>query len=75
MGHRDGELDVTCGVHSKLETLTDELTGTVKELSYRVVELEKTIKLLRNAALLLIGVLLGTGILQVKEIFMLIGKR
>ena len=75
MGHRDGELDVTCGVHSKLETLTDELTGMVRELSYRVVELEKTIKLLRNAALLLIGVLLGTGILQVKEIFMLIGKR
>jgi hypothetical protein len=75
MGHREGELDVTCGVHSKLETLTDELTGMVRELSYRVVELEKTIKLLRNAALLLIGVLLGTGILQVKEIFMLIGKR
>jgi len=54
--------------------LTEKLTEMVEQLSNRVVELEKTIKLLRNAAFLLTGVLLGTGALQIKEILTLLGQ-
>jgi len=53
--------------------LTEKLTETVEQLSNRVIELEKTIKLLRNAAFLLIGVMLGTGALQIKEALTLLG--
>ena len=62
-----------CAAHSDMVRLTEQLTKTVEELSTRVMELEKTIRLLRNAAFLLTGVLLGTGVLQVKEILNLLG--
>jgi hypothetical protein len=64
----------TCSAHSDMVRLTERLTESVEQLSNRVVELEKTIKLLRNAAFLLTGVLLGTGALQIKEILTLLGN-
>lgn len=65
---------LTCAAHTDMVRLTEKLTETVEELSDRVVDLEKTIKLLRNAAFLLTGVLLGTGALQIKEILTLVGN-
>ncbi len=69
----DGSLE-TCSAHADMVRLTERLTETVEQLSARVVELEKTIKLLRNAAFLLTGVLIGTGALQIKEILTLLGN-
>jgi len=68
----DGTIS-TCGAHADMLRLTEKLTESVEQLSNRVVELEKTIKLLRNAAFLLTGVLLGTGALQIKEALTLLG--
>ena len=69
----DGSI-TTCSAHADMVRLTEKLTEMVEQLSNRVVELEKTIKLLRNAAFLLTGVLLGTGALQIKEILTLLGN-
>ena len=70
----DGTI-TTCGAHTDMVRLTERLTETVEALLNRVVELEKTIKLLRNAAILLIGVMMGTGALQIKELLTLLGKQ
>ncbi len=68
----DGTIQ-TCASHDELVKLTERLAQSVEQLSSRVVELEKTIRLLRNAAILLTGVLLGTGVLQIKEALSLLG--
>ncbi len=68
----DGTIQ-TCASHDELVQLTERLAQSVEQLSTRVIELEKTIKLLRNAAFLLIGVMLGTGVLQIKEVLVLLG--
>jgi len=64
----------TCSAHADMVRLTERLTESVEQLSDRVVELEKTIKLLRNAAFLLTGVLLGTGALQIKQLISLLAN-
>ena len=69
----DGTIS-TCAAHEDMVRLTERLTESVEQLSERVVDLEKTIKLLRNAAILLTGVLLGTGALQIKELLTLLGN-
>jgi hypothetical protein len=69
----DGTI-TTCGAHTDMVRLTEKLTETVEALSSRVVEFEKTIKLLRNAAILLVGAMMGTGVLQIKEILTMLGK-
>ncbi len=68
----DGTIQ-TCSAHADLVGMTERLLQSVEQLSSRVVELEKTIKLLRNAAFLLIGLMMGTGALQVKEALTLLG--
>ena len=69
----DGTI-TTCSAHSDMTRLTEKLTDSVEQLSIRVAELEKTIRLLRNAAFLLVGLMMGTGLLQVKEVLTLMGK-
>jgi|GEM_PF-6997208 len=69
----DGTIN-TCAAHTDMVRLTEKLNESVDQLSTRVIELEKTIKLLRNAAFLLTGVLLGTGVLQIKEILTILGN-
>ncbi len=69
----DGTIS-TCGSHTDLTRLTEKLADSVEHLSIRVGELEKTIRLLRNAAFLLVGLMMGTGILQVKQVLTLLGS-
>ncbi len=69
----DGTI-TTCVAHTDMTRLTEKLTASVEQLSNRVFELEKTIRLLRNAAFLLVGLMMGTGILQVKEVLTLLGN-
>jgi len=68
----DGTIS-TCGAHADMLRLTEKLTESVEHLSARVVELEMPITLLRNAAFLLTGVLLGTGALPRKPALPLLG--
>jgi len=69
----DGTI-TTCSSHDDLSGLTEKLAESVEHLSIRVSELEQSIKLLRNAAFLLIGLMMGTGVLQVKEVLTLLGS-
>ena len=69
----DGTI-TTCSAHDELTGLTEKLAESVEQLSLRVSELGQSIKLLRNAAFLLIGLMLGTGVLQVKEVLTLLGS-
>jgi hypothetical protein len=69
----DGTI-TTCSAHADMTRLAEKLTASVEQLSTRVFELEKTIRLLRNAAFLLVGLMMGTGILQVKEVLTLLGN-
>ncbi len=68
----DGTIE-TCNAHDDIVKLTERLAQSVEQLSSRVVELEKTIRLLRNAAFLLVGMMMGTGALQVKQLLQLLG--
>jgi hypothetical protein len=49
------------------------LAEKIEALTGRVGELERTMKLVRNVAYILIGVMLGSGALQVKQVLALLG--
>ena len=49
------------------------LAEKIEALTGRVGELERTMKLVRNVAYVLIGVMLGSGALQVKQVLALLG--
>lgn len=64
---------IQCEAHHDLMAVAKALSDSVTNLTSRVEELEKSVRTFRNAALLLAGMLVGTGVLQIKELLAFIG--